>query len=151
MLSRTGQIFSFQDPIRYDTMGTFSRSFNKLVYFSWRAFQGDFVGGVSRTLRRARGIYLPDCPADNVEYHVVRNGVDQDKIVEALSVRGFDCRVIRYFSTHGSMFQLLGSALGIKNTFSIIARRQEGHAASVPRAIEFAQHASGGFGRGTSN
>jgi ubiquinone/menaquinone biosynthesis C-methylase UbiE len=151
VLSRTGQIFSFQDPIRYDTMGTFSRSFNKLVYFSWRVFQGDFVGGVSRTLRRARGIYLHDCPADNVEYHVVRNGVDQDKIVELLSARGFDCRVIRYFSTQGSMFQLLGSALGIKNTFSIIARRQEGHAASNPRAIECAQRAAGAFGRDTSD
>ena len=151
VLSRTGQIFSFQDPIRYDTMGTFSRSFNKLVYFSWRVFQGAFVGGVSRTLRRARGIYLHDCPADNVEYHVVRNGVDQDKIVELLSARGFDCKVIRYFSTQGSMFQLLGSALGIKNTFSVIARRQEGHAASKPRAIERAQRARGAFGRDTSD
>jgi ubiquinone/menaquinone biosynthesis C-methylase UbiE len=151
VLSRTGQIFSFQDPIRYDTMGAFSRSFNKLVYFSWRVFQGDFVGGVSRTLRRARGIYLHDCPADNVEYHVVRNGVDQDKIVELLSARGFDCRVIRYFSTQGSMFQLLGSALGIKNTFSIIARRQEGYVASNPRAIECAQRAAGAFGRDTSD
>ena len=127
VLSRTGQLFSFQDPIRYDTVGRFSRSFNKFVYFSWRVFQGDLLGGISRTLRRARGIYIDDCPADNVEYHVVRNGVDQDEIVKLLSSKGFNCRVIRYFSTQGSLFQPLGSALGINNTFSIIARRQEGH------------------------
>ena len=151
VLCETGQLFSFQDPIRYDTMGTLSRLFNKVLYFSWRVFQGDFVGGVSRTLRRARGIYLDDCPADNAEYHVVRNGVDQDKIVELLSSRGFDCRVIRYFSTQGSMFQPLGSVLGIKNTFSIIARRQEGHAASKPRAKECAQRAPGMLGQHKSH
>jgi len=123
-LSETGQFFSFQDPIRYDTMSTFSNWFSKGAYFSWRAFQGDFFGGVFRTLRRARGVYLPECPDDNVEYHVVRNGVDQDKIAELLSARGFDCRIIRYFSTQGSLFQPLGSALGVENTFSIIARRR---------------------------
>jgi 2-polyprenyl-3-methyl-5-hydroxy-6-metoxy-1,4-benzoquinol methylase len=123
-LSKNGQFFSFQDPIRYDTMGTFSRWLNKTMYFSWRIFQGDFFGGVSRRLRRARGIYLEDCPADNTEYHVVRNGVDQDKIVELLSSKGFECRVVRYFSTQGSVFQPLGSALRIQNTFAVIAKRQ---------------------------
>ena len=122
-LSPRGQFFSFQDPIRYDTMSRFSYGFNRVVYFSWRVFQGDFFGGLSRTLRRGRGIYLNDCPADNTEYHVVRNGVDQDEIVRVLSTRGFDCRIVRYFSTQGSVFQPVGSALGIENTFSIIARR----------------------------
>jgi 2-polyprenyl-3-methyl-5-hydroxy-6-metoxy-1,4-benzoquinol methylase len=122
-LSKNGQFFSFQDPIRYDTMSTLSRWLNKAMYFSWRVFQGDFLGGLFRTLRRARGIYLEDCPADNTEYHIVRHGVDQGKIVEVLSSKGFDCRVIRYFSTQGSLFQPLGSALGIENTFAIIAKR----------------------------
>jgi SAM-dependent methyltransferase len=124
LLSKNGQFLSFQDPIRYDTMSTFSRWFNKIAYISWRVFQRDFFGGVYRTVRRARGIYLDDCPADNTEYHVVRNGVDQDKIVRSLSSRGFECRVVRYFSTQGSLFQPLGSALGIENTFGMIARRR---------------------------
>lgn len=124
-LSKTGQFFSFQDPIRYDTMNVFSYWFSKGAYFSWRVFQADFFGGVFRTLRRARGIYLPDCPSDSVEYHVVRNGVDQDKIEGLLSSKGFECRVIRYFSTQGRLFQSLGSALGVENTFSVIARRRE--------------------------
>jgi 2-polyprenyl-3-methyl-5-hydroxy-6-metoxy-1,4-benzoquinol methylase len=123
-LSKNGQFFSFQDPVRYDTMGTVSRWLNKAMYFSWRVFQGDFFGGISRRLRRARGIYLEDCPADNTEYHVVRGGVDQDKVVQLLTSKGFDCRVVRYFSTQGSVFQPLGSALGIKNTFAVIAKRR---------------------------
>jgi SAM-dependent methyltransferase len=122
-LTPAGQFFCFQDPIRYDTMSTFSRWFGKISYISWRVFRGDFWGGLSRTLRRARGIYLDDCAADNTEYHVVRNGVDQDAIVKMLSSKGFECRVIRYFSTQGSLFQPIGSALGVQNTFSIIARR----------------------------
>jgi SAM-dependent methyltransferase len=124
LLSQRGQFFSFQDPLRYDTMEPLSHWFHRFAYFSWRVFQGDFFGGVSRTLRRARGIYLDDCPADNTEYHVVRNGVDQDRIVELLSSHGFDCKVVRYFSTQGSLFQPLGSAFRIRNTFSIIAKRQ---------------------------
>jgi SAM-dependent methyltransferase len=123
VLSPKGQFFSFQDPIRYDTMNRFSYGLNRIMYFSWRAFQGDFLGGLSRTLRRGRGIYLDDCAPDNTEYHVVRNGVDQNEIVKVLSLRGFECRIVRYFSTQGSVFQPVGSALGIKNTFSIIARR----------------------------
>lgn len=123
-LSKNGQFFSFQDPIRYDTMSAVSRWLNKAMYFSWRVFQGDFFGGISRRLRRARGVYLEDCPADNTEYHVVRGGVDQDKIVELLSSKGFDSRVVRYFSTQGSVFQPIGSALGIKNTFAVIANRR---------------------------
>jgi ubiquinone/menaquinone biosynthesis C-methylase UbiE len=123
VLSPKGQFFSFQDPVRYDTMGSLSHGFHKIAYFSWRVFQGDFVGGVSRVLRRARGIYLEDCPADNTEYHVVRNGVDQNQIVALLSSQGFECRIVRYFSTQGSLFQPLGSAFGIENTFSIIGRR----------------------------
>lgn len=124
VLSQKGQFFSFQDPVRYDTMGPLSYGFHKIAYFSWRVFQGDFVGGVSRALRRARGIYLDHCPADNTEYHVVRNGVDQNKIVALLSSQGFECTIVRYFSTQGSLFQSLGSALGIHNTFAVIAQRR---------------------------
>jgi hypothetical protein len=104
-------------------MKPLSRWFHRVAYFSWRVFQGDFFGGVSRALRRARGIYLDDCPADNTEYHVVRNGVDQDEIVALLSTKGFECKIVRYFSTQGSLFQPVGVALGFENTFSVIARR----------------------------
>lgn len=124
VLGPTGQFFSFQDPIRYDTLSTFASLMSKGGYLSWRVFQADVLGGLSRRLRRSRGIYLDDCPYDNAEYHVTRNGVDQVGIQAFLAANGFDCDVISYFSTHAPPFQFVGSLLSIKNTFAIVARRK---------------------------
>lgn len=124
VLTPKGQFFSFQDPIRYDTLNALSWALSNAGYLSWRLFQGDLIGGFSRRLRRARGIYLDDCPQDNAEYHITRNGVDQDAIKQLLIANGFDCDVIPYFSTHAPPVQLVGSIFGIKNTFSVIARRE---------------------------
>ncbi len=76
-----GQFFSFQDPLRYGSIGKATMMFSKLAYFSWRVFKGDVIGGLKRRLRRARGIYLEDSVHDNAEYHVTRNGVDQEAIL----------------------------------------------------------------------
>jgi len=122
-----GQFFSFQDPLRYDSLSLFARAFSKLAYFSWRALKGDVVGGIKRYIRRSRGIYLDDCPEDNAEYHVARNGVDQDAIVSLLSGRSMDYEIKRYFSTQNGLFQWLGSLLGVKNTFSIVGKKRLGN------------------------
>lgn len=124
LLTPWGQIFSFQDPLRYDTLGKPSLMFSKAAYLSWRIFKGDVVGGLQRRLRRGRGIYLEDSVHDNAEYHVTRNGLDQDAIRELLEARGLDCDIVRYFSTQSPLFQRLGSALGTDNTFAVIARRR---------------------------
>lgn len=121
-LSPHGQFFSFQDPLRYDSLDLFTLLFSKAAYFSWRIFKGDVVGGMKRYLRRGRGIYMRDSAHDNVEYHVVRNGVDQEAIFSFFKDRGFDCEIIPYFSTHSRLFQPIGRFLGIKNTFAVIAR-----------------------------
>jgi SAM-dependent methyltransferase len=124
LLSAHGQFFSFQDPLRYDTVGTFTRVFSKLAYFAWRVFQGDVIGGLKRLLRRAHGVYLEDSIFDNAEYHVVRNGVDQDAICRLLTDRDCDCRTISYFSTQNVFFQLVGTILSMKNTFAIVAQKR---------------------------
>lgn len=124
LLTPWGQFFSFQDPLRYDSVGKPTMIFSTLAYFSWRVFKGDVVGGVRRRLRRSRGIYLEDSIHDNAEYHVTRNGVDQDEIYRLFEDHGFDCDIVRYFSTQSRLFQPIGSALGLKNTFSVIARRK---------------------------
>src|SRR5260370_4480023 len=111
--------------MRYDTVGILTLWFGKFGYFFWRSFRGDLLGGVSRRLRRARGIYLADCPQDNAEYHVTRNGVDQIAIKDFLTSSGFTCRIVPYFSTHSGLFQRMGSALGIENTFAVLARRED--------------------------
>ncbi len=118
-----GQFFSFQDPLRYNSVGNFTMAFSKLAYLSWRIFKGDVIGGLRRRIRRSRGIYLEDSVHDNTEYHVTRNGVDQDAIREFLREQGFDCNVMSYFSTQSRLFQPIGTLLGLKNAFAIIAQK----------------------------
>lgn len=122
---RAGGVFlSFQDLMRYDSLPVCSRAFNLVAYASWRCRGGDVLGGVGRRLRRSVGVYRHDCAADNVEYHLVRNGVDQDAIAAALEREGFDARVTTYFSTQSAAWQRLGDRLGIVNTFAVIAKRR---------------------------
>jgi len=124
ILSLHGQFFSFQDPIKYASLGKFTKLLTQIAYFSWRIFKGDVIGGLQRRLRRSRGIYFDDCSQDNAEYHVVRDGVDQDAIASSLNELGFECQIIPYFSTQSRSWQPIGSAMQAYNTFSIIARKK---------------------------
>ena len=122
-LRPNGVIFSFQDPLRYDTLGKSSFYFSMCGYFFWRLFQGNYLQGLRTRIRRLQGIYIPGSKEDDAEYHVTRNGVDQDAIAQLFVAEGFTCEIIRYFSTQSSLFQRLGCLLGIENTFAVIARR----------------------------
>lgn len=134
-LSPSGQFFSFQDPVRADSIGRAGRLYCSAAYCSWRLFKGDLLGGVLRRLRRSRGVYLEDCPEDNAEYHAVRSGVDQDAIAQLLRESGLQCRVIRYFSTQSRLFQSLGTLIGITNTFAVVASRAEPEGISTDAAL----------------
>lgn len=126
LLSPNGIFFSFQDPLRYDSLRLTTRLFTDTAYFFWRlsrGAKGDVLGGIRRRMRRRRGVYLDDCYQDNAEYHVVRQGVDHDAITELFKSLGFDCRLVTYFSTQNSLFQPFGTSLGFKNTFSVVAQR----------------------------
>ena len=122
LLTPHGQFFAFQDPLRYDSLGYSTRAFSFMAFYFWRIFKGDLVGGLKRFIRRQRGIY-DDSIHDNAEYHIVRNGVDQDAILKFVKGQGLQCEIVRYFSTQNSFFQFLGSALGMKNTFAVIVRK----------------------------
>jgi len=124
LLGPHGQFFTFQDPLRYDSVGKPTLLFSKLAYFSWRIFKGDLIGGLKTRIRRLRGIYLDDSVRDNAEYHVTRNGVDQTAICNLLESQGFDCKIHSYFSTQSTIFQYLGSRLGLKNTFAVVAQKK---------------------------
>lgn len=119
-----GQFFSFQDPLRYDTVGAFTMGLSRCAYLSWRLFDGDVIGGLKRRFRRSRGIYLEDSMHDNAEYHVLRNGVDQNAIREMLEELDFDCKIVPYFSTQSRIFQRIGAGLGVKNTFGVVAQKR---------------------------
>jgi len=123
LMEPRGQFFSFQDPMRYDGLGRFGSAFSRVAYLSWRVRRGDVLAGLLRRLRRSRGVYLADSVHDNTEYHVTRNGVDQHAIAAHLQRMGFECRVVRYFNTQSAAFQRLGEALGVENTFAVLARR----------------------------
>ncbi len=123
LLNPHGQFFSFQDPIRYDTVGRATMSFSNLAYFSWRVFQGDVIDGIKRRLRRSQGIFLEDSIHDNTEYHVTRNGVDQAAICKLLSDGGFHCSIVSYFSTQSRFFQAIGAGLAMKNMFAVVAEK----------------------------
>lgn len=125
VLSPHGQFFSFQDPLRYDTNGIITATFCKLAYFCWRVFQGDLIGGLKRRIRRGRGIYLEGSVHDNAEYHVTRNGLDQEAIRGLFREQDFDCNIISYFSTQSRLFQHIGTLLGMTNTFAIIAKKKQ--------------------------
>lgn len=124
MLNHHGQFFSFQDPLRYDSVGKSTMNVSKLAYFSWRIFQGDVIGGLKRRIRRSQGIYIEDSVHDNAEYHVTRNGVDQDSIQFLLERQGFDCNIVHYFSTQSSLFQPIGTILNMKNSFAVLAQKR---------------------------
>ncbi len=124
VLNPHGQFFSFQDPLRYDSVGKATMMFSTLAYFWWRVFKGDVIGGLRRRIRRARGIYLEDSVHDSTEYHVTRSGVDQGAIRGLFNELGFYCNIVSYFSTQSRFFQPIGTALSMKNTFAVVAHQR---------------------------
>lgn len=68
---------AWQDPLWYPRRGRFNPSADKLAYMAWRVTQGDIKTGVSSHWRRIRRIYDESNPSDMIEYHVVRDGVDE--------------------------------------------------------------------------
>jgi SAM-dependent methyltransferase len=120
-----GIFFTFQDPLRYDTLPKRTYWFDRSSYFAWRLFQGNYIQGFKTRLRRLTGAYCADLPEDAAEYHVVRNGVDQMSIQRLFETEGFTCEIQKYWSTQSSVFQHLGSKLGLANTFSVIATKHK--------------------------
>jgi hypothetical protein len=108
--------------------------YNNLAYFSWRIFKGDVIGGLKRRWRRSRGDYLEDSIHDNAEYHAVRNGLDQEAICQLFESHHFDCQIIRYYSTQSALFQSIGSRLGLKSVFAVIARAKTCSSSVLPVA-----------------
>jgi SAM-dependent methyltransferase len=124
LLPPGGVFFTFEDPLRYDTLSRPTYFLDRAVYFWWRLFQGNYLRGLKTRWRRLTGQYRDDLAEDVAEYHVVRNGVDQVALRAWLEQAGFDCSVRPYWSTQSRAGQWLGEKLGMANTFGLIARRQ---------------------------
>jgi len=118
-----GYFVSFADPLRYDSISRFEYLYARLTYYTMRVFKGNYIRGLKTLLRRSKGTLSDKLPEDNVEYHVVRNGVDQDAIRELLVKNGFECEITPYFGWNNPIMSPLGRVLGIRSSFLCVARR----------------------------
>ena len=80
VLSPAGSFVCWQDPTWYPGMRWSVRALSTGSYFAWRVGRGDLARGLGTRLRRLRRRYDETDPADMAEYHVVRNGVDQEAL-----------------------------------------------------------------------
>jgi hypothetical protein len=116
-----GAILTIQDPLWYDRLDTRTLRLNRAAYLAWRLGQGDLHRGLMTQTRRLRGVYDKQNPADFVEYHVVRKGVDEEAVVAFLKDRCDNVELVPYWSSHSSIAQRIGERLRIANTFGVVA------------------------------
>ncbi len=116
-----GALVTVQDPTWYPRTPEAVRAISDFAYMSWRISRGAYVRGIRTRIRRARGVWDEGNSSDMVEYHVVRQGVDEEAIAQMLGNRFADVRVVRYWSTQSGLWQRIGQRLHLKNTFALIA------------------------------
>jgi len=116
-----GTIFTVQDPLYYPRMSRAAHRLDRASYFVWRLAQGNYARGLATRWRRLRGVYVDTEPSDLVEYHVVRDGVDEEAISEALQAHFDDVEIFSYWSTQAPLLQRLGERTSLKSDFGIAA------------------------------
>jgi SAM-dependent methyltransferase len=121
LIAPGGGIFTVQDPLFYPRMSKAAHRADRAAYLSWRLFQGDYARGINTRLRRLRGVYDDTQPSDLVEYHVVRDGVDEQAIETLLQPRFKDVEIFRYWSSQAPLWQRLGARTRLETTFGVEA------------------------------
>ncbi len=119
-----GAIVTFQDPPFYPRMRRMDLLGSKIAFYSWRVTQSNLGRGLNSVIRRNLSKMSETNVSDMVEYHVVRNGVDEESIMSLLSPRFTEVRMIPYWSSQGRIQQVVGKALGLTNTFAIVAKNK---------------------------
>ncbi|MGI8557919.1 MAG: class I SAM-dependent methyltransferase [Solirubrobacteraceae bacterium] len=115
-----GALLTFQDPLWYPRLPRAVRLLRSGSYVAWRVTQRrDTVSGIGNRLRRATGRLDEFRASDMVEYHVVRNGVDDHALERRFADRFERFAVIRYWSTPSVIGQRLGERLGAKTEFAL--------------------------------
>lgn len=118
-----------QDPLWYPSRSRLNLAADKGAYFAWRLRQGDYARGLRTRARRARRTYDESKAEDMVEYHVIRQGVDQRALLSALSEKFEQVELREYWSTQSALLQAVGDRLGWRSSFGISAH--EGRAPEV--------------------
>lgn len=122
-LESKATLMSFQDPTWYPRMPLWHRAIAQACFVPWRLTQGDIAQGASSMYRRLRNQRDLSRVSDMSEYHVVRQGVDEEGIRDVLSVSFTEVDVLKYWSTQSAKMQELGWNRFPSNTFGVIARR----------------------------
>jgi SAM-dependent methyltransferase len=121
-----GALLSLQDPIWYPRQSRLSRGIDRTGYYAWRLPRGNWRRGAATLMRRSRGLLDESKPSDMVEYHVVRNGVDESSIRGLLLENFEEAQVIPYWSNQSAAAQWVGTRLRLRNTFGILATNYGG-------------------------
>lgn len=117
-----GAFASFQDPLWYPRRSKVNLGADRWAYYAWRIGQRNLWRGLGTRVRRARKVYDESSAADMVEYHVVRDGVDDVRLVDLLDQSFSEVQRWSYWSTQLPPLQALGTRTGAKTTFGLIAR-----------------------------
>ncbi|MER5885724.1 class I SAM-dependent methyltransferase [Streptomyces sp. NPDC001941] len=116
-----GAFLSFQDPLWYPRRSAVSMAADRGAYFLWRLGQGELGRGLATRARRARGVLDETNSADMAEYHVVRQGVDEQALCDRLAGSFGRVELMRYWSTQSGVLQRLGERLAPPSTFGLLA------------------------------
>ena len=119
-LVRGGALLTLQDPAWYSRHRAAHRA-DRAAYFAWRLGQGSPVEGLHTRLRRMRGTFDETNPRDMEEYHVVRNGVDEEAVLSFARGAFAEVKLIPYWSSQLGVAQRLGERLGLHNSFGMVA------------------------------
>lgn len=122
LVATGGWFYSAQDPTYYPRRPRAVHLASRGTYFLWRLGQGNVRRGLSTRLRRVRGEWSDTEASDLVEYHVVRDGVDELALHHELGRWFDDARVQTYWSTQSPVFQKLLARADLPSDFSLTAR-----------------------------
>jgi len=121
-ITQGGFFLSFQDPLWYPRRSALSLGADRAAYFWWRAGQGELRRGLATRMRRLRGAHDASNPADMVEYHVVRKGLDEEALRKLLLRSFASVETEQYWSTQSPTLQAVGERYGPRTSFGIVAR-----------------------------
>jgi glycosyltransferase involved in cell wall biosynthesis/SAM-dependent methyltransferase len=121
-----GSLVVLQEPLWYPRAKKAALRLNRAGYLVWRIRQGSLGRGMATQLRRVRGRYDESNPSDMVEYHIVRQGVDEEAIRDFLRSRFDEVAVIPYWSNQSRLVQRIGQRFSLHNTFGVVASGRSG-------------------------
>jgi SAM-dependent methyltransferase len=137
-LAAGGAFLTLQDPTLYARHRVAHRA-DQIAYFAWRVAQGNLVSGLQTRLRRMHGIFDEAKPADMVEYHVARDGVDEEKILSFARGIFAEASLIQYWSSQLGVAHRLGERLGMHSAFGMVAHGYNSNLSSCAPKFALAQ------------